>query len=123
MSYFVMLYILTLFLFIVKLVNLFSRLFCYWMYYCGEMKIFDEARDDGVAPWQCISWTIMQIICALLQTDNHASTSSLNFTGWMLLLTHKEQCQSTEALCLPEFSEIPQTSYTSSRFDTRHLSF
>jgi len=97
------------------------------MYYCGEMKIFDEARDDGVAPWQCISWTIMQIICALLQTDNHASTSSLNFTGRMIVLTPKEQCQSTEALCLPEFSEIPQTLYPhyrrSSRFDTRRLSF
>jgi len=32
----------------------------------------------------------MQIICTLLQTDNHASTSSLNFsTGRMLFLTPK----------------------------------
>jgi len=36
-----------------------------------------EARDDGG-----IGWTIiMLIICSLLQTDNHARTSSLNFYG------------------------------------------
>jgi len=30
----------------------------------------------------------MQIICTLLETDNHASTSSLKFfTSWMLFLT------------------------------------
>jgi len=29
--------------------------------------------------WQCISWTHIQIICTLLQTDNHTSTSSLSF--------------------------------------------
>jgi len=39
----------------------------------------------------------MQIICILLQTDNHASISSLNFfTGWMLFLTPNEHCQSNE---------------------------
>jgi len=32
----------------------------------------------------------MQIICTLLQTDNHASISSLNFfIGWMLSLMQK----------------------------------
>ena len=35
---------------------------------------FNETRDDGII------WTIMQIICSWLQTDNHASTSSLNFS-------------------------------------------
>jgi len=39
----------------------------------------------------------MQIICTSIQTDNHASTSSLNFfTDWMLFLTSNQQCQSTE---------------------------
>jgi len=38
----------------------------------------------------------MQIICALLQTDNHASTSSLSFTGRMLFLTPNQQHQNTE---------------------------
>jgi len=37
------------------------------------------------------------IICTLLQTDNHASTSSLNFfTGWMLFLMPNRQSQSSE---------------------------
>jgi len=35
-----------------------------------------------------------QIICTLLQTDNHAGTSSINFfTGWMLFLTSNQQYQ------------------------------
>jgi len=39
----------------------------------------------------------MQTIYTLLQTDDHTNTSSLNvFTGWMLLLTTNQQCQSTE---------------------------
>ena len=45
---------------------------------------FNEARDDG---WQWHQLDHMQIICASLQTDNHASTTSLNFfTGRMLFL-------------------------------------
>jgi len=40
---------------------------------------------------------IMQIICTSLQTDNHTSTSSLNFfAGRMLFLTPNQQRQSTE---------------------------
>jgi len=47
--------------------------------------------------WQWHQLDHMQIICTSLQTDNHASTSSLNFcTGWMLFLTPSQQCQSTE---------------------------
>ena len=38
----------------------------------------------------------MQIICNALQTDNHASTSSLNFTGRKPFQTSNQQCQSTE---------------------------
>ena len=41
----------------------------------------------------------MQIVCTLLQTDNHASTSSpIFFTGRMLFLTPNRQCQSTEGI-------------------------
>jgi len=43
----------------------------------------------------------MQIICTTLQTDNHASTPSVNFfTGRMLFLTPNQQCQSTEGKIL-----------------------
>jgi len=35
---------------------------------------FNEARDDG---WQWHQMEHVQIICTLLQTDNHASTSSI----------------------------------------------
>jgi len=39
----------------------------------------------------------VHVICTLLQTDNNASTSSLNFfTGWMIFLMTNQQCQSTE---------------------------
>jgi len=38
----------------------------------------------------------MQIICTSLQTDNHANTSSLIFTGRMIFLTLNQQCQITE---------------------------
>jgi len=38
----------------------------------------------------------MQTICTSLQTDNHTTTQSLNFTGRMLFLTPNQQCQSTE---------------------------
>ena len=47
--------------------------------------------------WQWHQLDHTQIICTLLQTDNHASTSSLGFfTGRMLFLTPSQQCQSTE---------------------------
>jgi len=37
----------------------------------------NEAMDDEV--WQWHQLDHMQVICTLLQADNHASTSSLNF--------------------------------------------
>jgi len=47
--------------------------------------------------WQWHQFDSMQTICTLLQTDNHASTSSLDFfAGQMLFLTPNEQCQSSE---------------------------
>jgi len=42
--------------------------------------------------WQWDQLDHMQIICILLQTDNHA----VLFIGWMLFLMHNKQCQSTE---------------------------
>jgi len=47
--------------------------------------------------WQLHQLDHKQIICTLLQTDNHTSTLSLNFfTGRMFFLTPNQQCQSTE---------------------------
>jgi len=47
--------------------------------------------------WQWYQLDCMQIICPLVKTDNHASTSSLNFfTGRMLFLMPNQQCQSSE---------------------------
>jgi len=47
--------------------------------------------------WQWHQLDHMQIIYTLLQTDNHASTSSLSFfTGRMLFMTPNQQCQSIE---------------------------
>jgi len=47
--------------------------------------------------WQWHQLDHMQIICTSLQTDNHASTSSLKyFTGRMLFLASSQRRQSTE---------------------------
>jgi len=46
--------------------------------------------------WQWHLLDHMQIICISLQTDNHASTSPLSFTGRMLFLPPNQQRQSTE---------------------------
>jgi len=47
--------------------------------------------------WQWHQQEHMQVLCSLIQSDNHASTLSLNFyTGWMLFLMLSQQCQSTE---------------------------
>jgi len=47
--------------------------------------------------WQWHQLHHTQITCILLQTDNHASTSSLIFfTGQMLFLMPNQQCQSSE---------------------------
>jgi len=43
-----------------------------------------------------ISWAI----CTSLQTDNHASTPPLFFTGWMPFLRPNQQHQSTEGNAL-----------------------
>jgi len=48
--------------------------------------------------WQWHQLDHVQIICTLLQTDNHVSTSPLNFvTGPTLFLMPNQQCQSNKA--------------------------
>jgi len=43
----------------------------------------------------------LKIVCTSLQTDNHASTSSLNFFySRMLFLTPSQQCQNNERISL-----------------------
>jgi len=51
--------------------------------------------------WQWHQLHHVQIICTSLQTDNHASTSSLNLlTGWVLFQSPNQRCQSTEGTVL-----------------------
>jgi len=57
---------------------------------------FTEARDSE---WQWHQLGRMQV-CTSLQTDNHASTRLLFFTGQMPFLPPNRQCQSTEGICL-----------------------
>jgi len=60
-----------------------------------------EARDNGVAVASAGPHTNYLHLATLLQTDNHASTSSLNFfAGRMLFLTSSQECQSTEGSTL-----------------------
>jgi len=57
--------------------------------------------------WQWHQLDHMQLICASVQTDNHASTSSLSFfTYWMLFLMPSQQCQSTEGSALIEVKSV-----------------
>jgi len=51
--------------------------------------------------WQWHQLNHMQSICVSFQTDNDASTSTLNFfAGQMLFLTPNQQCQSTAGKAL-----------------------
>jgi len=74
--------------------RLFSRKTWVSQYQKGRTILdFNETKDDG---WQWHQLDHMQIICTSLQTDNHTSTSSLNFTGRMLFLMPNQKCQSTD---------------------------
>jgi len=53
---------------------------------------FTEAGDSE---WKWHQLGYMQV-CTSLQTDNHASTPLLSFTGRMPFLPPNQQCQSTE---------------------------
>jgi len=60
--------------------GLFSRTTWVSRYQKGKTSLdLNEARDDGVLGYSGFSWTIMLTVCTSLQTDNHTSTSSLNF--------------------------------------------
>jgi len=58
---------------------------------------FNEVRDDG---WQWHKLDHMIIICTSLQTENHASTSPLCFTGQMPFLPPNQQRQCTRYLSM-----------------------
>ena len=77
----------------------FSRTTRVSRYQKGKTNLdFNEAR---VSEWQWHQLGHMQV-CISLQTDNHASTPPLFFTGRMPFLPPNQQCQSTEGshLCL-----------------------
>jgi len=65
-----------------------------------------EARDSE---WQWHQLGYMQV-CTSLQTDNHASTPPLSFTGRMPFLPPNQQRQSTEGKIQPntqQFNNLP----------------
>jgi len=68
---------------------------------------FTEARDSE---WQWHQLGNMQV-CTSLQTDNHARTPQLFFTGWMPFLLPNQQRQSTEGIqtkrTVLNMSELP----------------
>jgi len=67
-----------------------------WYQKCKTNLDFTEARDSE---WQWHQLGHMQV-CTSLQTDNHASTPALSFTGRMLFLPPNQQRQSTEGLII-----------------------
>jgi len=81
-----------------------TRLTDFFRDYLGELVPerwnqygFTEARDNE---WQWHKLGHMQV-CISLQTDNHASTPPLKFTGRMPFLSPNQQRQSTEGtLCM-----------------------
>ena len=75
--------------------GLFSR--TTWVGRYQKDKPFWILLKQGKMGWQWQQLNHMQIICTSLQTDNHASTSSLHiFTGRMPFLPPNQQHQSTE---------------------------
>jgi len=62
--------------------------------------------------WQWQQLDHMQVICTLLQTDNHASTSfSFFYMGWMLSLPPNQQHQSTEGYCEYDKDDFPESNF------------
>ena len=59
-------------------------------------KPFWILLEQEMMGWQWHQLDHMQIICTLLQTDNHTSTSPLSFTGRIPFLLPNQQRQSTE---------------------------
>ena len=67
-----------------------------WVSRHKQVKPLWILKKQEMMGWQWYQLDHMQIICTSLQTDNHASTSSLIFTGWVLFLMPNQQCQSTD---------------------------
>jgi len=74
--------------------------------------------------WQWHQLDHTQIICTLLQTDNHASTSSLIFTSQMLFLTPTLSVAGPTAWnSLPDYLRDPTRSVDSFRRDLKTFLF
>ena len=68
-----------------------------WVGRYQKDKPFWILLKQEMTGWQWLQLNHMQIICTSLQTDNHASISSLQFfTGRMPFLPPNQRCQSTE---------------------------
>ena len=68
----------------------------------GETSLdLNEARDDGVAGRQCISWTICKQSAPRSKQITTPAPHRSIFTGRMLFLTPNQQCQSTEGTVIP----------------------
>jgi len=96
-------------LFVIVYYYYYIRLTAFFQYNLGKRATerqavldFTGARDDG---WQWHQLDHMQIICILLQTDNHASTSPLRFlqagcSSWCQTNSVKAmKVSTTECLC------------------------
>jgi len=76
--------------------GLFSKTTCVSRYKKGKTSLdLNEARNYVVLGWQWHQLDHKQTICTLLQTDNHTSTSPLNFYTSDDLPGAK-QCKNTE---------------------------
>ena len=64
-------------------------------FFSSTTRVIWRLMKQEMMGWQRHQLDHMQTICTSLQTDNHASTSSLIFTGRMLIMTSNQQCQMT----------------------------
>jgi len=71
--------------------DLFSR--TTWVSQHQKVKPIWILMKQGMIRWQWHLLDHTQIICISLQTDNHASNSSLSFVQFLM---PSQQCQSTE---------------------------
>jgi len=69
-----------------------------WVSQYQKGKPFSILLQQETTGWQWHQLDDMQIICTLLQTDNHASTSTLSFYSQMPFLPPNQQHQSTEGI-------------------------
>jgi len=77
-----------------RLTAFFSR--TTWVSRHQKGKPFWILLEQEILGWQWHQLDHMQITCILLQTNNHGSTSPINFMSRMLFLTTNQQCWGTE---------------------------